>query len=787
MSIRVFNKPAVVIGGGSSATLSSISISSNGTYSASAFGVDGFDVVDVDVQASGGADTGIIDYLIDRYEDVVIDSAFSKNGLTMKSQKYNYLTVNTLDLNKMNFASDCFFSVSCKSFVANNITAVNGTTFNMMSFNGSITLSKLLYCFPPRQGYTAFNLFSMTGVTDISLPELRMCHGSILGYGYSLKTAYLPKLALVCRGGVIFHSCSQLQYIDLPELVWCGSNYHFAGNPKISYINIPKGRVTLSYTTSAPTSLFSVNCPYGQGFGFGKAIFEEINMPYATSFMGVPSCPNLKSLFLPFLGSFSSLYNCSYCYSLSVVMAGGLSSIAANAFFNCSSLESLYLLNCKMVNLANVNAFNGTPMSNETLLGHYGSIYVPSSWVASFKTATNWLAYSDRITAIPSEIESKFIFAWEFSSKSTITAIPSEKLDAEYVLPYAFANCSNLEGSIYLSKCKAIGTYAFSSCRKITDIDLSQCEIIMSSAFYNCLSAISFNFPNVKYIEDNNLVFYGTRISYLSFPELLFLGSYNNFTNQTLNSCSYIYMPKLVTAESTFDARSTLTSVNFNNFVGFHGSYTRPLLRSEAKVSGTLSLPNLVGNAYLSGTSVESIYAPLLVDFSFTEMRSLNSLYAPNLLAVGWAGFRATKFSTFNTRQLMSFGGSIFENASIKDFFNLKIEVLNGRDFYNCSNLSKAFFGNLRRISGIDFQACFNLLSVYLQTPFLVSLNSSGAFTMTPIQSSSWVTPNRYGSIFVPASLLSNYQNDSVWSWYSQRIVGLTDQEFQDVIDHWDD
>ena len=49
MSIRVFNKPAVVIGGGASATLSSISISNNGTYHASNYGVDGFDVVDVAV------------------------------------------------------------------------------------------------------------------------------------------------------------------------------------------------------------------------------------------------------------------------------------------------------------------------------------------------------------------------------------------------------------------------------------------------------------------------------------------------------------------------------------------------------------------------------------------------------------------------------------------------------------------------------------------------------------------------------------------------------------------
>ena len=55
----------------------------------------------------------------------------------------------------------------------------------------------------------------------------------------------------------------------------------------------------------------------------------------------------------------------------------------------------------------------------------------------------------------------------------------------------------------------------------------------------------------------------------------------------------------------------------------------------------------------------------------------------------------------------------------------------------------------------------------------------------TPMSNSVYL--GRFGSIYVPSALLSDYQNDYIWSLFSNRIVGLTDEEIQDVIDHWDD
>jgi hypothetical protein len=47
-----------------------------------------------------------------------------------------------------------------------------------------------------------------------------------------------------------------------------------------------------------------------------------------------------------------------------------------------------------------VNVFDSTPMTKTSYLGYYGSIYVPSSLLASYKTATNWATYSSRMVGI---------------------------------------------------------------------------------------------------------------------------------------------------------------------------------------------------------------------------------------------------------------------------------------------------------------------------------------------------------------------------------------------------
>ena len=83
------------------------------------------------------------------------------------------------------------------------------------------------------------------------------------------------------------------------------------------------------------------------------------------------------------------------CAALETVDLPGITSIAANAKQNCSSLSALILRGSVMVTLANTNALASSAVSSGT-----GYIYVPAALADSYKSATNWSTYAAQIRAI---------------------------------------------------------------------------------------------------------------------------------------------------------------------------------------------------------------------------------------------------------------------------------------------------------------------------------------------------------------------------------------------------
>lgn len=73
-------------------------------------------------------------------------------------------------------------------------------------------------------------------------------------------------------------------------------------------------------------------------------------------------------------------------------------SITSSSFHTCRKLTALVLRADTVVPLENVNAFNETPIA--LYGGDVGYVYVPSSQVANYKTATNWVTYANQIRAI---------------------------------------------------------------------------------------------------------------------------------------------------------------------------------------------------------------------------------------------------------------------------------------------------------------------------------------------------------------------------------------------------
>lgn len=137
----------------------------------------------------------------------------------------------------------------------------------------------------------------------------------------------------------------------------------------------------------------------------------KINIPtafYTRSKLETVELPLAKSINPYAFHSCSALVNTDFssvtsvgvqgligCSSLKKLDFPLLTSIAMNAFSNDSKLIALILRKNQVCGLGQTSALNGTPIASGT-----GYIYVPSSLVATYQTATNWSTFSAQFRAL---------------------------------------------------------------------------------------------------------------------------------------------------------------------------------------------------------------------------------------------------------------------------------------------------------------------------------------------------------------------------------------------------
>ena len=185
-------------------------------------------------------------------------------------------------------------------------------------------------------------------------------------------------------GSEAFYSCSRLISVNFPMCANIGSNA-FRHCSSLTSVSFPVCTDIGSNAFYQCTSLTSVSFPVCTDIG--KTAFYQCIKLISVNF---PMCANIGS---------SAFYNCTKLTTADFPLA---TTIDSKAFYCCYNLKSLYLTNSVVCTLSNSNAFTSTPIGGySTSAGTYGSIYVPASLVVAYKSATNWVTYSNRITAIP--------------------------------------------------------------------------------------------------------------------------------------------------------------------------------------------------------------------------------------------------------------------------------------------------------------------------------------------------------------------------------------------------
>ena len=322
-------------GGGSSITVESLSVSANGIYSAPTG--KAYDPVTVAVPQPSG-------------------------------------TINITENGEVNVASYSLASVSVPTFTpVGTLSITSNGVYDVGSFasadvnvsgGGEDFLGKRL----------DNTLIQYTNSTTTTIPS----------YAFISNTNLESVVFGACTtiGTSAFSGCTKLAYISFPV---CTSikQTAFVNCTSLTILNFPE-------CTKVNPSAFS---------GCGNV--TSISFPKCTTIenAGFSGCYNLTQAVLP---SCTSIAGNGFrsCTSLAMISLPLVESIGTSAFASCRYLESAYIgLEYSSVPYLATGVFVGTGMSISTYIGHFGSIYVPASLVDAYKSATNWIAYADRITS----------------------------------------------------------------------------------------------------------------------------------------------------------------------------------------------------------------------------------------------------------------------------------------------------------------------------------------------------------------------------------------------------
>lgn len=308
------------------------------------------------------------------------------------------------------------------------------------------------------------------------------------------------------------------------------------------------------------------------------------------------------------------------------------------------------------------------------------------------------------------------------------------------------------------------------SCVNLPNLSSSSGAIIPSMAFYGCNNLKYINVGYFSQIRDS--AFYGCN----NLREIKGLDNVDYITNNAFRFAKFIQDDEFVLPKF-----SKLTQLkNDNTFTQAElFDITDETFPALTFISGFSMFYNTKNITKLSLTNLETISGY----YTFQYCEDLKEINCPKLSLINCQDcFRGCyKLSSINMPAVSYIGSEVFSNCKAITYISLPaVRTLNAGTFGYCS-FSKIVLPSLSKMYNDPFHNCKALVSVYLPNSIVCSATSN-MFYGTPMRSLYSEAGNNYGSIYVPMSLLSQYQSASYWSNLSSRIVGLTDEEFASVL-----
>ena len=238
--------------------------------------------------------------------------------------------------------------------------------------------------------------------------------------------------------------------------------------------------------------------------------------------------------------------------------------------------------------------------------------------------------------------------------------------------------------------------------------------------------------------------------------------SYTNSRISSIGSYAFYYHSNLTTVSfpvatnigaGAFQSCSRLTTVSFPAVTNI-GASAFYYCKNLATVSSP-AVTNIGASAFCYCNNLTTVSFPVATNIGAGAFCYCNCLTTVSFPAVTdikpYAFYECSSLTTANFPTATTIGVSAF---------------------YHCDNLATISLPVATNIESSAFRYCYNLKSLYLTGSRICTLSNSYTFSSTPIGGYS-KSAGTYGSIYVPASLLTSYKNATNWTYFSSRFVGM--------------